>query len=87
MTAPDVDRVTAHLRDAVAHGFDYRASYRALDRSGRTTERCEVEGALDPFTAWARRSGRPRVGRGDHAVPHRPPAGTRLPATGSGTPR
>ena len=43
--------------EAASYGFDYRASYRGLDRSGRTIEPCRVEGALDPFTAWARRPG------------------------------
>ncbi|MFE9751107.1 deaminase [Saccharothrix saharensis] len=45
--------------DEVArYGFDYRASYRGLDRGGRTVEPLRVAGALDPFTAWVRRAGR-----------------------------
>ncbi|WP_380721572.1 nucleoside deaminase [Saccharothrix hoggarensis] len=43
--------------EAARYGFDYRASYRGLDRGGRTVEPCRVEGSLDPFTAWARRAG------------------------------
>ncbi|MFJ6677183.1 deaminase [Actinosynnema sp. NPDC091369] len=45
--------------DEVArYGFDYRASYRGLDLGGRTVEPLPVAGALDPFTAWLRHSGR-----------------------------
>ncbi|MFE2754478.1 nucleoside deaminase [Actinosynnema sp. NPDC059335] len=43
--------------EAARYGFDYRASYRDLDRRGRTIEPCPVDGSLDPFTAWARRAG------------------------------
>lgn len=43
--------------EAARYGFDYRASYRTLDRGGRTIRPLPVDGALDPFTAWARRAG------------------------------
>jgi guanine deaminase len=46
--------------EAARYGFDYRASYRLIDRGGRgrTTGRpWPVDKSLEPFTAWAGRSG------------------------------
>lgn len=45
---------------AARYGFDYRSSYRLVDRSrgGRTTRReWRVDESLEPFEAWANRSG------------------------------